>query len=130
MPACAAGMPGDQSHGKRPNGFKPSLGFKKRNKAGLPEMTIRRESIANPELAHDSETDAVGEGPLFVAMFAKQAGGGVETCRFNPLQAERLAAFDRIKKVRGGPMTMARQQQSDGFVGHVFGGEEMAAFAD
>jgi len=54
----------------------------------------------------------------------------VETCRINPFEAECLTAFDRIEKVRGGSMTVARQQQSDGFVGHIFGGEEMAAFSD
>ena len=93
-------------------------------------MMIRGESIANAQLAHDSETDAIGEGPLFIAMLAKPVSGGVETCRINPFQAERLAAFDRIKKVRSGPMTVARQQQSDRFVGDIFSGEEMAAFPD
>ena len=91
---------------------------------------ICRKSFANPELVHDSETDAIGEGPLFVAMFTKPVRRDVETCRINPFEAECLTAFDRIEKVRGGSMTVARQQQSDGFVGHIFGGEEMAAFSD
>ena len=93
-------------------------------------MMIRRESVSNAELAHHSETDAIGEGPLFVAMPAEPVSGGVKTCRINPFQTERLAAFDRIKKIHRGPMTVARQKQSDGFVGYIFGGEEVAALAD
>ena len=93
-------------------------------------MMVRRERIPNPELVHHSETDAIGKRPLFVAMLAKPGGCGVKTCRINPFQAERLAAFDRIKEVRSGPMTVARQQQSDRFVGDIFSGEEMAAFPD
>ena len=54
------------------------LGFKERNETGLPKMMIRGESIANAELAHDSETDAIGKGPLVVAMLAKPGGGGVK----------------------------------------------------
>ena len=91
---------------------------------------IRRESVSNAELAHYSETDAIGEGPLFVAMLAEPVSGGVKTCRINPFQTERLAAFDRVEKVRGGPMTVACQQQSDGFIGYIFGGKKMAAFTD
>jgi len=63
-------------------------------------------------------------------MLAKPVSGGVKTCRIYPFEAECLTAFDRIEKVRGGSITAARQQQSDGFVGHIFGGEEMAAFSD
>ena len=91
---------------------------------------ICRESIANAQLVHDSETDAIGEGPLLVAMFAERDSGGVKTCRINPFQAKRLAAFDRTKKINGGPMTVTHQQQSDGFIGYIFGGEEMPAFAN
>ena len=46
-------------------------GFKERSESGLPKMMIRGKSIANTELAHDSETDAIGKGPLFGAMLAK-----------------------------------------------------------
>ena len=82
---------------------------------------VRRERIPNPELVHHSETDAIGKRPLFVAMLAKPGGCGVKTCRINPFEAERLTTFNRVKKVRGGSMTVAHQQQSDGFVGHIFG---------
>jgi hypothetical protein len=84
-------------------------------------MMIRGESIANAQLAHYSETDAIGEGPLFIAMLAKPVSGGVETFRINPFEAERLTTFNRVKKVRSGSITVAHQQQSDGFVGHIFG---------
>jgi hypothetical protein len=40
------------------------LGFEQRSETGLPKMMIRGKSIANAELAHDSETDAIGKGPL------------------------------------------------------------------
>ena len=93
-------------------------------------MMIRRESIANPELVHNGETYAIGKGPLFVAMLAKPVSCDVETCRINPFEVERLAAFDGIKKVCGSPMTVPRQQQSNGFVGYIFGGKEMPAFSD
>jgi hypothetical protein len=53
-----------------------------------------------------------------------------ETCWINPFQAKRLAAFDRIKKINGGPVIVTHQQQSDDFVGHVFNGEEMPPFAE
>jgi hypothetical protein len=112
-----------------PSFFTP-LSFKKRRETGLLEMMIRRESVSNAEFAHDSETDAIGERPEFVAMFAKPTRGGVETCRIDPFQAERLASLDRINKVCRSPMTVARQQQSDGFVGHIFSGEKMTAFAE
>jgi hypothetical protein len=42
-------------------------------------MMVRRERIPNPELMHHSETDAIGKGPLFVAMLAKP--GGCAPCR-------------------------------------------------
>ena len=54
----------------------------------------------------------------------------MKTARIDPFQAECLAAFDGIKKIHGSPMTVAHQQQSDGLVGDIFGGEEMAAFAN
>ena len=54
-----------------PAALSSSLGFKNGMKTGLAKMMIRGESVANVQLAHDSETDAIGEGPLFVGMFAK-----------------------------------------------------------
>ena len=57
------------------------LDFKERSETGLPKMMIRGKSIANAELAHDSETDAIGKGPLFIAMLAKPGGCIVKTCR-------------------------------------------------
>src|SRR5215211_6828493 len=96
---------------KYPTDVASSLGFKKGGETGLPKMMIRGESIANAKLAHDSETDAIGEGPLFVAMFAEPTGSGVKTCRINPFQAEHLAAFDCVQKIYGSPMAVAHQQQ-------------------
>ena len=130
FPSGCVKDPSEQSAGIFPAVLELSLGFKERSKASLPEVMICRKSFANPELVHNSETDAIGERPLFVAMFAEPVGRDVETCRINPFEAECLTAFDRIKEVRGGTMAVARQQQSDGFVGHIFGSEEMATFSD
>ena len=92
-----------------PSGLALSLSLEKRIETGLLKMMIRRESIANAELAHDSETDAIGERPFFVVMFAKPVSGGVKTRGINPFQPERFAAFDRIKKVCGDAMTGGAQ---------------------
>ena len=106
------------------------LGFNKGSETGLPKMMIRSKSVANAQLAHDSETDAIGEGPLFVAMFSEPVSSSVKTRRINPFHAECLTAFDCIKKIRCRAMTVAHQQQSDGFIGYILGGEEMAALAN
>lgn len=84
--ACARD-PGEEYPGIFPAVLALSLGFKERSKASLPEVVICRKSFANPELVHNSETDAIGERPLFIAMFAKPVSSGVKTCRTNPFQA-------------------------------------------
>jgi hypothetical protein len=85
--ACARD-PSEESAGIFPAVLALSVEFKERSKASLPEVMICRKSFANPELVHNSETDAIGERPLFVAMFAKPVSGGVKkTCRINPFQA-------------------------------------------
>ena len=51
---------------------------------------VSREGVANAQLAHGGETDAIGERPFVVRVFAEEGGGSVESLRTNPLQAEPL----------------------------------------
>jgi len=49
---------------------------------------------------HESETDAVCEGPLFVSMPAKETSSGVEAIRPDPFQAQGFATGKSVEKVR------------------------------
>src|ERR1051326_9496702 len=111
--------------------FRPEgpLVFEQRGEAGLSKMMIGGETILDAQLMHQGEADAVREGPLFVAMPAKKARGGVKAVRVDPLQIQRLAGGDGLQKVQRSRMAVANQQKGDGFVHDIIGGEEAAALA-
>src|SRR5438552_15073157 len=92
-------------------------------------MPTGSESIAHTELAHDSEANAIGEGPCLIPMFAEPISGGMETGRVDPFQPQRLASFDGVEKIHRGSVTVPHEQKSDGLVGHVFRGEETSTSA-
>src|SRR5258708_10239871 len=83
-----------------------------RDKASLPEMVIRGERLPNAQLPHEAEAHAIGEGPVLIGVLPEQGCCEVETVRTDPFQAQTLAALDSVQKIRGGGVTVARQQQS------------------
>src|SRR5438067_767888 len=92
-------------------------------------MPIRSEGIAHAKLTHDGETDAIGEGPFLVSMFAEPVRACLKTRRVNPFQVQGFTLLDGVEKIHGRALTVTHEQQSDGLIGHIFSSEETALVA-
>src|ERR1017187_9455816 len=101
-------------------------GAEQRCEAGLLKMVVGGEAVPDVQLAHEGETHAISEGPLFVPTPPKETSGGVKAVWANPLQAQGFAAGEGVEKVPRGGVAVPHQQQRHGFVRHIVGGQESA----
>src|SRR5215510_10675706 len=71
---------------------------------------IGSEGFMDIKLTYDCETSAVGEGPLLVAVAAKQPKGGMKPFLADPFKPQRCTKGYRVQKIRGG-VTVPWQQE-------------------
>lgn len=103
--------------------------FQQRNKARLAKVVIGGKRVADSQLPHYGEADAIRERPLLVAVFAEPNRRDVKARRVYPFQAKNFAALHGVKKIHRGPVAVPHEQKRNRFVNHVFGGQETPVLA-
>src|SRR6266566_2930965 len=96
------------------------------DEAGLLEVPILGQGVAQAQLLHDAETEAVRKRPGLIAVFEEECLDIAETFWIHPFDAAGIRCHHGIEETVDQVAVAARLQECRGFIEDVIRGDEAA----